>query len=121
MIQIVMKPVPGEGVVNRETLYAALFNGEDVGLKVRGLRASHAEAKMMAIFRAQLKGKTVSYDLEAYEKNLDDRRKEDCDGETEEPAPEEGAAHEEPGVRDEEVPELPRFPPDGGDVGVRPQ
>ena len=47
MIQIVMKPTPGGGVVNRETLYTALFNGEDVGLRVRGLRASHAEAKMM--------------------------------------------------------------------------
>ena len=70
MIQIVMKPTPGEGVVDRETLYTVLFNGEDVGLRVRGLRASHAEAKMMAVFRAQLRGKTVSYDLEAYERSL---------------------------------------------------
>ena len=84
MIQIVMKPTPGEGVVNRETLYTALFNGEDVGLRVRGLRASHAEEKMMAIFRAQLRGKTVSYDLERY-------MKEKADAETEEPATEEGA------------------------------
>lgn len=68
MIQIVMKPTPGEGVVDRETLYTALFNGEDVGLRVRGLRASHAEEKMMVIFREQLKGKTVDYDLEAYRK-----------------------------------------------------
>jgi hypothetical protein len=68
MIQIVMKPTPGEGVVNRETLYTALFNGEDVGLRVRGLRASHAEEKLMVIFREQLKGKTVDYDLEAYNK-----------------------------------------------------
>ena len=29
MIQIVMKPVPGAGMVNRENLYAVLFNGED--------------------------------------------------------------------------------------------
>lgn len=76
MIQIVMKPVPGEGVVNRETLYTALFNGEDVGLKVRGLRASHAEEKMMVVFREQLKGKTVDYDLERY---LEGRRKENED------------------------------------------
>lgn len=90
MIQIVMKPTPGEGVVDRETLYTALFNGEDVGLRVRALRASHAEAKIMAVFRAQLRGKTVSYDLEAYEKSLDDRRKENCDdGDTGEPEPEE--------------------------------
>lgn len=66
MIQIVMKPTPGAGVQDRETLYTALFNGEDVGLRVRGLRASHAEEKMMVIFREQLKGKTVSYNLEQY-------------------------------------------------------
>ena len=47
MIQIVMKPVPGQGVVNRESLYTALFNGEDIGMRVRALRASHAEQKVM--------------------------------------------------------------------------
>lgn len=51
MIQIVMKPVPGQGVVNRESLYAALFNGEDIGMQVRALRASHAEQKVMEMFR----------------------------------------------------------------------
>lgn len=66
MIQLVMKPVPGERVVGGETLYAALFNGEDVGLRVRARRASHAEDKMMIIFREQLRGKTVDYDLELY-------------------------------------------------------
>ena len=71
MIQIVMKPTPGEGVVHGETLYTALFNGEDVWLRVRGLRASHAEAKMMVVFREQLKGRTVDYDLEAYNKRKD--------------------------------------------------
>ena len=100
MIQIVMKPTPGEGVVSRETLYTALFNGEDVGLRVRGLRASHAEEKMMVVFREQLKGKTVDYDLERYLKEKED-------GKAEEPAPEEGAAHEEPRERDEEFPQLP--------------
>lgn len=89
MIQIVMKPVPGAGMVDRENLYAVLFNGEDVGLKVRGRKAAHAEEKMMVIFREQLKGKTVSYDLEAYKKSLDDRRKENYDdGDTGEPEPE---------------------------------
>ena len=73
MIQIVMKPTPGEGVVHGETLYTALFNGEDVGLRVRGLRASHAEAKMMVVFREQLKGRTVDYDLEAYIKRKDSK------------------------------------------------
>lgn len=80
MIQIVMKPVPGEGVVNRETLYTALFNGEDVGLRVRGLRASHAEAKMMVVFREQLRGKTVDYDLERYLEGKENEK-------AEEPAP----------------------------------
>jgi hypothetical protein len=46
MIQIVMKPQKAP-VVNRETLYAALVNGRDIGLRVRGLRASHAEAKLV--------------------------------------------------------------------------
>ena len=101
MIQIVMKPTPGEGVVDRETLYTALFNGEDVGLKVRGLRASHAEAKMMVVFREQLKGKTVDYDLERYLEGKENEK-------TEEPTPEEGSTHEEPRERDEEVPQLPR-------------
>lgn len=91
MIQLVMKPTPGEGVVHGETLYTALFNGEDVGLRVRGLRASHAEAKMMVIFREQLAGKTVSYDLERY-------LKEKADAKAQEPTPEEGAADKEPGA-----------------------
>jgi hypothetical protein len=85
MIQIVMKPTPGEGVVDRETLYTALFNGEDIGLRVRGLRASHAEEKMMVIFREQLKGKTVDYDLDAYIKrnakdNEDELREDQLEG-----------------------------------------
>ena len=97
MIQIVMKPTPGEGVVNRETLYTALFNGGDIGLRVRGLRASHAEAKMMVVFREQLKDKIVDYDLERYLEGKENEK-------SEEPAPEEGAAHGErvlpaPGVR----------------------
>ena len=87
MIQIVMKPVPGAGMVDRENLYAVLFNGEDVGLKVRGRKAAHAEEKMMVIFREQLKGKTVSYDLEAYERRLKDGKAEGDTAEdrTEEP------------------------------------
>lgn len=51
MIQIMMKPVPGKGVVNRETLYTAFFNGADIGMKVRARRASHAEEKVMEMFR----------------------------------------------------------------------
>lgn len=115
MIQIVMKPAPGEGVVNRETLYTALFNGEDIGMKVRALRASHAEEKVMEMFRHSIEkvGGTllVDYNLEQW--------KELKRGKTQEPAPEEGAANEEPGQRDEEVPQLARLPHEGSDIAVR--
>jgi len=66
MIQIVMKPDYDVKPESGENLYKCLFNGEDVGLRVWGRRASHAEEKMMVIFREQLKGRTVDYDLEAY-------------------------------------------------------
>ena len=94
MIQIVMKPVPGEGVVNRETLYTALFNGADIGVKVRALRASHAEEKVMEMFCHSITkvggALLVDYNLEQW--------KELKNGKAQEPAlPEEGAAHEEPG------------------------
>ena len=79
MIQIVMKPVPGAGMVNRENLYAVLFNGEDVGLKVRGRKAAHAEEKLMVIFREQLNGKTIDYDLEAYKEGKGESEEEKPD------------------------------------------
>lgn len=70
MIQIVMKPVPGEGVVNRETLYTALFNGADIGMRVRALRASHAEEKVMEMFRHSVEkvggALLVDYNLEQW-------------------------------------------------------
>ena len=69
MIQIVMKPDYDAGIKERESLYKVLFNGEDVGLRVRGLKAAHAEEKLMEIFRLDLKGKEVDYDLEAYRKS----------------------------------------------------
>lgn len=69
MIQIVMKPDYDVKPEGGENCYKCLFNGEDVGLRVWGKRASHAEEKMMVIFRGQLKGKEVDYDLEAYKKS----------------------------------------------------
>lgn len=70
MIQIVMKPVPRQGVVNRESLYTALFNGEDIGMQVRALRASHAEQKVMEMLRHSIDkvgGKLlVDYNLEQW-------------------------------------------------------
>ena len=75
MIQIVMKPVPGEGVVNRETLYTALFNGADIGMKVRALRASHAEEKVMEMFRHSIEkvggALLVDYNLEQWKERKD--------------------------------------------------
>lgn len=69
MIQIVMKPDYDVKPENRENCYKCIFNGEDVGLRVWGQRASHAEEKMMVIFREQLNGKEVDYDLEEYRKS----------------------------------------------------
>lgn len=74
-----MKPVPGEGVVNRETLYTAFFNGEDIGMKVRALRASHAEEKVMEIFRYSIDkaGGTLLVDY-----NLEQWKEEKCKNST---------------------------------------
>jgi hypothetical protein len=94
MIQIVMKPVPGEGVVNRETLYTALFNGRDVGLRVRALRASHAEAKLMATFEKSVDDRkengvfTIDFNLERW---LEGKDKKDV-GDQESGAAPEGVA-----------------------------
>jgi hypothetical protein len=46
-----MKPDYDVKPENRENCYKCLFNGEDVGLRVWGQRASHAEEKMMEIFK----------------------------------------------------------------------
>lgn len=71
MIQIVMKPDKAP-VVNREGLYVALFNGRDLGLRVRALRASHAEAKLMETFERSVDDRkdngvfTIDFNLEEY-------------------------------------------------------
>ena len=75
MIQIVMRPVKAP-VVNHEGLYDADFNGEKLW-KVRARNAKHAEEKLMATFRHNLKGKPpVDFDLEAWNERL---RKEETD------------------------------------------
>lgn len=66
MIQIVMKPDYSIKPKNGENCYIVMFNGENVGFRVLGRKASHAEEKLMVIFREQLKGKLVAYNLEAY-------------------------------------------------------
>lgn len=75
MIQIVMKPDYDVKPESRKNCYKCLFNGEDVGFRVWGQRASNAEEKLMEIFRINLKGKEVDYDLEAYRKS----KREGCD------------------------------------------
>ena len=86
MIQIVMKPDKAP-VVNREGLYVALFNGRDVGLRVRALRASHAEAKLMETFERSVDDKkengvfTIDFNLEEYLQRKDKADECDNDGE----------------------------------------
>lgn len=69
MIQIVMKPDYAIKPKDGENCYGVMFNGEDIGFRVFGRKASHAEEKLMVIFREQLKEKVVNYDLEAYRKS----------------------------------------------------
>lgn len=97
MIQIVMKPEKAP-VVNREGLYAALFNGRDLGLRVRALRASHAEAKLMATFEKSVGDRkengvfTIDFDLEKW---LEGKGKDDAgdsDGDEGRPGDVEGGA-----------------------------
>lgn len=108
MIQIVMKPVPGEGVVHRETLYTALFNGADIGIRVRALRASHADEKVMEMLRHSVENfggrLLVDYNLEQWKERKNDK--------AQEPAAKAGEAHEEVGVRGAEAPQVHRLPDD---------
>lgn len=64
MINMVLEPIAAPRVAY-EALYQVKFNGEPL-LQVRGRNKRHAEEKLMVIFREQLKGKVVDYDLEAY-------------------------------------------------------
>lgn len=66
MIQIVMKPDYAIKPKDGENCYGVMFNGEDIGFRVFGRKAAHAEEKLMVIFKEQLKEKVVNYDLEAY-------------------------------------------------------
>lgn len=77
MIQIVMKPDYGIKPKDGENCYGVMFNGEDIGFRVFGRKASHAEEKLMVIFREQLKEKVVDYDLEAYRKSKGEGRNEE--------------------------------------------
>lgn len=92
MIQIVMKPDKAP-VVNHEGLYVALLNGRDVGLRVRALRASHAEAKLVETLEESVRSKkdpvdgkfTIDFDLEKWLEGKD--RKDDVGDNESGPAP----------------------------------
>ena len=71
MIQIVMKPEPAP-IVRGEGLYRAVFNCEDLGLRIRAKNAREAERKTMIVFRHELTGKLIDFnadDFPSYERN----------------------------------------------------
>ena len=71
MIQIVFKPERAP-VVRGESLYRAVFNCEDLGLRVRAKNVREAERKMMIIMRHELTGKLIDFnadDFPNYERN----------------------------------------------------
>lgn len=89
MIQIVMKPDKAP-VVNHEGLYVALLNGRDIGLRVRALRASHAEAKLVETLEKSVEDRknngvfTIDFDLEEWLRRKDGKENaNDSEGEGE--------------------------------------
>ena len=65
MIRIVFKPERAP-VVRGESLYRAVFNREDLGLRVRAKNAREAERKIMVVFRHELTDKTINFRPEDY-------------------------------------------------------
>ena len=65
MIQIVMKPDKAP-IVKGEGLYRAVFNCEDLCLRIRAKNAREAERKLMIVFRHELKNKSVDFKAEDY-------------------------------------------------------
>ena len=74
MIQIVFKPEKAP-VVKGESLYRAVFNCEDLGLRVRAKNAREAERKLTVVFRHELTCKMINFrpeDYPAYDKEEND-------------------------------------------------
>lgn len=97
MIQIVFKPEKAP-IVRGESLYRAVFNCEDLGLRVRAKNTREAERKTMIVMRHELIGKLIDFnadDFPSYERNEN--------GKTEEgsKAPEGGEANDPTPPRDE--------------------
>ena len=90
MIRIVMKPDKAP-IVNHEGLYRAVFNCEDLGLRVRSKNVREAERKTMVVFRHELACKLINFKAEDYPAY----DKEESDGEeTKENNPEGGRAED---------------------------
>ena len=76
MIQIVFKPEKAP-VVKGESLYRAVFNCEDLGLRVRAKNAREAERKLMIVCRHELTNKLIDFKAEdhpAYDKEGSDEK-----------------------------------------------
>ena len=69
-----MKPVKAP-VVNREGLYAALFNGREL-FRVRARNAAHAEEKIMFLMAHETMGKVIDYSLEQFKQEKDNAKEE---------------------------------------------
>ena len=99
MIQIVMKPEPAP-IVRGEGLYRAVFNCEDLGLRIRAKNAREAERKMMIIMRHELTRKLIDFnadDFPSYERNENGKTEEGVaeaakDSGAKDPAPPRGEA-----------------------------
>ena len=76
MIRIVFKPERAP-IVRGESLYRAVFNCEDLGLRVRARNAREAERKIMVVFRHELTDQTINFrpeDYPAYDKEKSDEK-----------------------------------------------
>ena len=65
MIQIVMKPDKAP-IVKGEGLYQAVFNCEDLSLRIRAKNAHEAERKLMIVCRHELTNKLINFRAEDY-------------------------------------------------------
>ena len=78
MIQIVMRPDKAP-IVKGEGVYQAVFNYEDLGLRIRAKNAREAERKLMIVYRHELTGKLIDFnadDFPSYERNENGKTKE---------------------------------------------
>ena len=63
MTELVMKPEPDSGVVNRKGLYRVHMNRKPIGLLFRAKNAAEADGMLQYLFENQTRGKTIDFDL----------------------------------------------------------